>query len=315
MIDIMTKEMNSEAVTLKILKVSSSLLAAFTIVTIIVGLLASAQTILAEGISGLSAVITTLISIAVVKFIAKRNARKYPFGKEGLEPLIGIVNYCLMIFICVAIIADAVQMILAGGNHEIHVIPSILFGFFYVIFNMGGYGYLKSQMKDHATAIAELELVGWKFSVFTGIGMAVGFSLSWVLDMTPLSVFTPYIDPIMSIILMLLFVSTPLFEMKNCIKELMQARPSEEITSLIAATVKKINYGYVFSDKVLRLGKVGSKIRIEIDYVIEKGSTLDSISEQDRLRSQLTQAFAELPYGKWINVNFTSDIKWTERAS
>ncbi|MCL2840249.1 MAG: cation transporter [Defluviitaleaceae bacterium] len=208
---------DSSVKTLKVLKTSIILLTILTITAIVVGFFASAQTILAEGISGLSAVATTLIAIGVVKFIEKQKKKNHK-----IEPIKGIISYCIMIIISIVIIVEALQMILVGGNHEIYVIPSVLFGFFYAVFNICGYKYLKSLMKDNTSPIATAELVGWKFSVFTGIGMTAGFSFSWLLGMTPAAMYTPYIDPMMSVVLMLIFLSTPIVEIKNCIKALLQ---------------------------------------------------------------------------------------------
>jgi len=301
-----------DSVERKVLKNSFSFLVAQAIITIVVGFLVSAQTILAEGISSLVALITTSISIFIVKFISKRNEKKYPFGKESLEPFVGVINYCLMLFICIMVIIDAIQVIASGGNDEIHITSSILFGVFYVMFTSAIYIYLKSLIKSHTTPISELEVVGWKFSIFTSIGMVLGFSLSWVLNLIGLYTLTAYVDPILAIILMLVFASTPILELKSSMLELMQARPSEEITDTITRAIENADRDYDFVDKVLRFGKIGNLLRIEIDYVIEKSSGLDSIAEQDKLRKVLTQACDDLFYEKWINIGFTSEVYQTK---
>lgn len=310
----MASKLNSETATQKILKISVTLLTCFVIIQLFVGFLTRSQTIIADGISGSTGVITTFISLIIVKFIARKNAEKYPYGKETLESFIGIVNYVLMLIIVVIIIADNVQVILAGGNDEVHVISVILFGILSTIFNIGVFKYLKELGKDSLTPIVEAELVGWQFSVIISIGVVVGFSLSWIMDLTPFSVYTSYVDPVLAVFLMLCFATTPLFEIKNCLKELMQATPSDEIIVIVTKKIEEIDQDYDFINKVLRLGKSGGEIRIEVDYVIKKESVLDSIDEQDQLRSQLTNKFLELPYGKWVNINFTSDPKWTKHT-
>lgn len=307
--------MNSETVAQKILKISIAVSIGFLTIQLIVAFLTRSQMLLADGISASIGTIATCFTLGILKFIAKRDDKRYPFGKETLEPFIGIINYIILSVIIVIIIIDNVQMVRAGGNDSVYVTAVILFGIFAVIFNIGGYKYLKSLAKDHLTPTIEVVLVGWKFSAIVAVGIVLGFSFSWALDMTGFSDFTPYIDPILAIVFMSIFAWTPIIEIRNCMRELMQARPSSEVITTVTGEIEKIDQDYDFSDKFLRLGKVGSKIMIEIDYVIEKNSKLDCISEQDQLRSRLSQGLVELPYKKWLNINFTSDVKWADHIA
>ncbi|MCL1882563.1 MAG: cation diffusion facilitator family transporter [Defluviitaleaceae bacterium] len=307
--------MTSTIATQKLVKISLVVSTGFLIFQLIIGLLANSQAILADGISTLIGTIVACFNLALLSFIGKRNTKKYPFGKETLEPFIGIANQILMFIIAVTIIIDNVQVIIAGGNDEVHITAVILFGVLSTVFNFFGYRYFKKQAKRYPTPTAKVLVVGWQFSTIVGIGLVVGFSASWILNMTTVSPFTVYIDPALAIMLMLIFAISPITEMKKCFMELMQAVPSEETVNIITQKVEEVNQEYDFIEKIMRLGKVGGKIIIEIDYVIDKDSRLNCVSEQDKLRISLTQTFAELDYGKWVNINFTGDIILTEHIS
>ena len=298
--------------TQKMLTVNVAFTFAYSVVAVITGMMVSSQTILAEGISNLGAVPLALLNIIVVKFIAKSNVKKYPFGKDSLEPFIGIPSNIFILIICSTIIVNSVQILLAGGNDDIYVTSSILFGVFSFVYNLSIYNYFKSLAQDNPSPIVAVTLVAWKFSTTVGLGIILGFSLSWILNFTPLSTITPFIDPVLAILLMLIFASAPLVGIVDCIKELMQTGMSDEVASDITQKIEKINANYDIHDKVLRLAKVGSKMIVEVDYLVKDGSHLGSLSKQDELRSHLAQAFLELPYKIWLNINFTSDIKWTE---
>jgi len=306
--------MNTENSTQKMLTINVALTLAYSIIAVITGIMVASQTILAEGISNLGAVPLALLNIIVVKFIARQNAGKYPFGKDTLEPFVGIPSNCFLLVICITIIVNSVQMLLAGGNDEVRVTSSILFGVFSFVYNTGVYRYYKSLAKDNPSPIVIVTLVAWKFSATVGLGIVLGFGLSWVLSLTPLNALTTYIDPALAVILMLVFASSPIVGIRDCIKELMQTNLPNDMASGITERIEKINNDYDFSDRVLRLAKVGSKIIVEVDYVLKENSQLDSVSEQDRLRGRFAQAFAELPYKIWMNVNFTSEAKWTEHV-
>ena len=304
--------MLAKSVEQKMLKSSLSFTLILAVLSIIVGFRISSHTILIDGISSLSSCITTLVSLSVVKFISKKNEKKYPFGKEILQPFVAVVNYGLLLLLCVVMLVNTMRMIISGGNEEILVTSSILYGVFYMVVSFIIYKYLKSLTKSHPTPILELEVLGWKFGVFVSVGMVLGFGFSGILNLMGLYAFTAYIDPVLTIIVMFSFVKTLMIELKNCLRELLQASPVEEVFASITMQLEKAESDYDYTDKVLRLGKVGKQIRIEIDYIIEKDSKLDSIIEQDKLRKALTQACDELPFEKWINIGFTSEVCLTK---
>ena len=301
-----------EKTTQKALLLNISFVATHSLIALIVAFGVSSQTILAEGITDLGAIPLAVLNIIIIKFIDKKDTKKYPFGKETLEPFVGIPNNAFLLVLSILIIIDNVQMIFAGGNHEIHLPSSIMFGAFSVIYNGIIYHYFKSVSKKNPSPIVIATLIAWKLSFMVGISIILGFSVTWALSMSPISKIAPFIDPILAIILMVFFALSPITGIRDCMRELMQTKPAEDITNAITEKIEYIIDEYEILDSALRLGKVGNKVIVEIDYVIKEDTRLDSLVEQDLLRNSLAQIFTELDYKIWLNVSFTSDKKWTE---
>jgi len=59
-------------------------------------------------------------------------------------------------------------------------------------------------------------LIAWKFSAL----VVLGFGLSWALNLTPFSAITVYIDPALAIVLMLVFASSPIIGIRDCVRGL-----------------------------------------------------------------------------------------------
>lgn len=310
----MSSPVSSECVNHKVLTYSVIFTIIFTVVALGVGLLTSSQVILFDGIFNLVGVALTYLSIISMKFIKKKDSWNYPFGKETFEPFIVITQYCIILFVCMSNITTAVQVILEGGR-AINISSGILYGMFAAIYNLLVFGYLKFLTRVHFTAIAEVEIAQWKFGTLLSGTILLGFSLAWLLERTPLVAYQNFIDPVLTIIITIAFIKTAILSITKCVKELLLATPEKEITVTIMEKIDLIKGNYDYLDRVLRLGKVGGKIILEIDYVIEQGSDLDSISKQDELRDQVTYALAEIPYEKWININFIGDIKWADHMS
>lgn len=302
---------DSEIISQKVLRSSIIFTATFTIIALSIGFLTGSQVILFDGVFSLIGVALTYLSIMSLKFIQKRDTWNYPFGKVAFEPFVAIVQYSIVLYICITNIATAIGVILNGG-HAIDITSGILYGVFSAVFNFVVFTYLRRLTKEHVTAISKVELDQWKFSLLLGVGILVGFSISFGLTLTAYRDFTAFVDPILTIIITILFGRTAIISMKTCVKELMQGAPSPEMFTFVKSKIKEIKQHYNLSEHILRLGKVGSQLIIEIDFVIECQSELDSVLRQDEVRKKLADDFEELPYEKWININFTGDKSLVE---
>ena len=80
-----------------------------SLIALVVGFFASSQTILAEGITDLGTIPLAILNVIVIKFIDKKNTKEYPFGKEALEPFVGIPNNAFLLVLSVLIIIDDVR--------------------------------------------------------------------------------------------------------------------------------------------------------------------------------------------------------------
>lgn len=283
----------------------------FSFIAVTIGILSSSQVILFDGIYNVVGVISTIPSILAIKFIKKQDMDNYPFGKETFEPFIVILQYCFIIYICISNITIAIEVIL-GGGHVVNIHTGVLYGLVSSIYDFTVYRYLKVVSNNQSTAIAKVEIDNWRFSMLISIGIMLGFGLSWLLSRTNLNIYMPYVDPSLTILVTLIFFKTPIVAIKSGLRELLHAKPSEEITNSIIQIIDKVNQSYDCFKYTLRTGKVGNKVIIEIDYVINKESKMDSVLKQDQLRDSLVQHLTELPFEKWMNINFTGDVRWSK---
>ncbi|MCL2591994.1 MAG: cation transporter [Defluviitaleaceae bacterium] len=307
----MVPKSNFEIINKKVLKRSVIFTIIYTLIALTVGFLTKSQVIIFDGIFNLAGVALTYLSIFSLKFINKRDSLNYPYGKETFEPFIAITQYFIILYICITTITSSVQVILEGG-HIVNTTYGMLYGLLTAIFSIGVYVYLKIITKNNLTSIGQLELDQWKFGCLLSIGILIGFAISWVMEKTEFAEYSYYTDPALTIIITIIFGRTAIFAIKGCVRELLMAKPSEEIVKSINKILEAVNKKYELSNHILRLGKVGGKLIIEIGYIVKKKSKMDSIEMQDRLRKELTEKLICIPYEKWINVTFTGDMKWAE---
>jgi len=307
----MASENNSSIINEKVLKRSAVFIIIYTIFALIVGFLTKSQVIIFDGIFNLAGIALTYLSIFSLKFIKKRDRFNYPFGKETFEPFIAITQYFIILYICITTITSSVQVILDGG-HVVNTTHGMLYGLFTAIFSIGVYIYLKIITKSNVSSIGQVELDQWKFGCLLSIGILFGFGISMIMEKTGFAGYSYYTDPALTIIITIIFGKTAIFAIKGCVRELLMAIPSKEIVKSINEILEIVSSKYELSNHVLRLGKVGGRLFIEIGYIVKKDSKMDSIEMQDRLRKELTQKLDDIHFEKWVNVTFTGDMRWAE---
>lgn len=82
----------------------------------------------------------------------------------------------------------------------------------------------------------------------------------------------------------------------------MQARLQEWVDRIAAE--------WAFPEAFLRSSKVGARLDVEIDFVVDAGSRAQTVQDFDLVRAQLHDAFKPLGFSTWITVSFTGDRKW-----
>lgn len=113
----------------------------------------------------------------------------------------------------------------------------IMYAFVSTVLKKVAFVYLKRLIRDGSTTIAEVEVVGWQFEGYVGIGILASFIFSRVLEIMDISDMLLYVHSLMNMIVALIFGIIPLIAIKDCIKELLHATPNKEICNSIIERV------------------------------------------------------------------------------
>lgn len=295
----------------KILQQSALLGLAMSLFSIGFGIFTTSQMIMFDGVYALVSVGLTYLSIFAASFIDIEDQRRYPFGKAALEPLVVIVQYSILLFLSITNILIAIQNIFDGG-HEM----DFQAGLIYAVISMIGCGIIYLKIKRDArnsnSALADVEVVQWKFSVMFSTVVLLAFAIGFFISGTSLNWITFYIDSSMVIFITLFFIRKPLIETGGAVKELMSAIPYEELNDKITTIVENVTKSYDARDTIIRIAKVGGQLIVEVDFVIEPEGKLDSVVVQDGVRKKLSESLSVIQYNKWLSISFTADKKWTE---
>ena len=172
----------------KVLRRSIVFTVLMTVLGLTVGFLTSSQVIMFDGVFNLVGVALSTLSILATNFVRQKDTLNYPFGKEALEPFIALAQYCIILFLCVTNIVNAVQTIMAGG-HSMNLSSGLLYGALAAGLNIFIVIYFKTMTKKYSTIITDSEITQWVFSCLLSSEILLGFGISMILERTMLTFF------------------------------------------------------------------------------------------------------------------------------
>ncbi|WP_051314705.1 cation diffusion facilitator family transporter [Alteribacter aurantiacus] len=292
-----------------ILKVSVYGALVFALVAIVWGVLGNSQMILFDGLYSLISVALSFFSLLSASFIQKADYKRFPFGKEMLEPIVILSKYVVILLLCLYALSSALSDLLAGGR----VVDPGMALIYAILATIGCYivyVYLKKRKKKLNSGFVEAEANQWLMDCYLSFGVMLGFLVATLMTFTPFQSLIPYVDPLMVIIVAGYFVKVPLVSIKEQLREVLEMAPEPFIQEEIERVTYDLEKKYNFDETFIRVAKVGSKLFIEIDFIVDPKTWEPTVKEQDQIREELLVNIKDVSYTKWLTISFTSDRKW-----
>jgi predicted Co/Zn/Cd cation transporter (cation efflux family) len=88
----------------------------FAVIGVVWGLIINSQMILFDGAYSFISVVLSLMSLLGAAYIKKQDEKRFPFGKEVLEPIIIIVKYSIILVLCIVALASSGYDLFTGGE-------------------------------------------------------------------------------------------------------------------------------------------------------------------------------------------------------
>jgi len=294
----------------KLLMISVYGAIAFSGTGIVLGTLLKSQMILFDGLFSLISVVLTLISLIATTFMSKNDSRRFPFGKDMIEPLVITFKYAVILILVIGSLIMAVVSIFQGGR-DVAVGEALIYSAISTLACLIIYRYLNKHAPESKTGLILAESNQWLMDTLVSAGVLIGFIVASLLQYIPSTqALVPYIDPLMVVIVSIYFIKVPLIEIRHSMREVLGMTPEEELTRKIETVIYDVESKYDIEETILRISKVGRTLSIEVDFIVKKTSKVQTISDQDHIREEISTKIHHIDYTKWLTISFTNDRKW-----
>ena len=302
--------MSTQNIEKKLLIQSVILSIAFSVVGVTAGIYARSQMIMFDGLYSLVSVVLSYLSLASARFMAKNEWKKFPFGKSIVEPLVIIVKHSAILIILAFSFINAVYIIVTGGR-AVDTDTAILYSLFSSFVCLFMYMHLKRKSRKYNSMLLTAESSQWLFDTYLSFGVMITFIIVYLMDRYQIyTVYLNYIDSLIVIIMTSGFAKVPFTSIKLALKDVLGMSPEGELGTKLKEMTKEIEEKYQMKESFLRVTKRRRLLRLEIDFIVDEDSLVQTIKEQDKIREELHEKLKPISTEKWITISFSLNRKW-----
>lgn len=261
----------------------------FVVIELVMALVTGSQAVLLDAVYDSVEFCMLLPSIFLIPLLYKPSNEEHPFGYMQIETIFVVVKGITMTAVTFGLIFNNINLMLHGGHIvSFHTVAG--FELFACILGIIVTVYLYYKNKQMESPLINMEMQGWRIDSFISLGMTVAFLLPILIPFNWFQHIVPYLDQLITIVLSLVMIPTPIHTVITGIRDLMLIPPEEETIDDIKETIEPIIGVYGHKNLYYDIVRTGRKLWISVYISFEKD--IVSLSKFKQLQDQCIKALA-----------------------
>lgn len=261
----------------------------FVVIELVMALVTDSQAVLLDAVYDGVEFCMLLPSIFLIPLLYKPSNEEHPFGYMQIETIFVVVKGITMTAVTFGLIFNNINLMLRGGHIvSFHTVAG--FELFACILGIIVTVYLYYKNKQMESPLINMEMQGWRIDSFISLGMTVAFLLPMLIPFDWFQHIVPYLDQLITIVLSLVMIPTPIHTVITGIRDLMLIPPEEETIDDIKETIEPIIGVYGHKNLYYDIVRTGRKLWISVYISFEKD--IVSLSKFKQLQDQCIKALA-----------------------
>ena len=295
---------NAEQATLKF---SIALTVFLGVLGVASGIITGSQAIIFDGMYSFVDVVPTVVSLLVVKLIARGPSQRFQFGYWHLEPLVGVLRNSILVVACIYAAIDAVNT-LASGGHDVEYGLAALWAGILCVIGVAMALFLSRRAKALQSPMLKLDARSWVVSAGLSLALLIAFAIATALAGTALRGWIPYLDAIALLGMALIMLPVPLIGLWRSMSDVLQVAP-DELDSRVHTVMDSVVKERGFLDYSSYIAKAGRGRFVEIHVLVSPESRIDTATA-DAIRRDIARRLDAATPNFWLTIDFTADRGW-----
>jgi predicted Co/Zn/Cd cation transporter (cation efflux family) len=278
-----------------------------TVSAIGVGIWAGSRVLVLVAAVGVIGVAMSWLALRASRAADAGPTDRYPYGRDGLTPLIVAMQGLAVSATIVYAAADAVILILHGGQ-RVGALAVAVYAFVAAVASVVIGVWLRRTASGSDLLAAEA--AQWnaaavrRFVIAAGAGVAVVLAaagIEWPLD---------YVDPVLVLVACALIAPLPIRMLRRGVAELLEGQPDGHTLLAVERAIDGVTGRFDLPGAEVRVTRLGAKLYVDVVYVLDHDTA--TIGQEDEVRRAVIAALAPLPFDVWATVELTADPELAE---
>jgi cation diffusion facilitator family transporter len=279
---------------------------AFALVSSVWGILSGSSMIVFDGLSSFISIGLSMLAVIALRTSRAGADERYPWGREIWEPVTVVVKAIALAALCVYAVVGGISDLLAGGR-EVSTGWALAYA---IVATVSGTVVTVLMRRGGRSDLVRAEAAEWFGDTLLSVGVLVGFVIAIVLVGIGRPDLAAYVDPAMVVIVSLLFLRIPFRLVGGGMREILSMSPPEETRAALDEVVEAVRARFGIEEAFLRASKVGTRVDVEVDFVVGEDSSVRTVADGDLVRQALHDRLAEHGYERSVTVAFTTERRW-----
>ena len=271
------------------------------------GLVTNSQAIIFDGMYSFVDVVPTVVSLLVVKLIARGTSHRFQYGFWHLEPLVAVLRDAILAVACIYAAIDAIKA-LTGGGHEVEYGRAALWAGILCVIGFAMTLFLRRRARALQSPMLEVDARSWVVSTVLSLGLLIGFAFAAALAGTPWQGWIPYLDAIALLSMASIMLPMPLIGLWRSMSDVLQVAPNE-LDARVHAVMDSVVKEHRFLEYSSYIAKAGRGRFVEI-HVLVTPETRMEIAAADVIRADVSKRLNAGAPTFWLTIDFTADRRW-----
>ncbi len=270
----------------------------------------NSEAILIDGIYSLINLVVALVGLKISEMVQRPDDELYPFGYVVYEPILNLTKGLLILLVTIFALFTASTELLSGGR-PVNALGACIYAMLATLLCGAVTFYLRRQSGLIKSPIVAVDVKNWWIDTLISAGVAIAFFIAIVIEKTPYASLTPYVDPVVVIVLVLAMLPVPWHIIRENWAQIVSRAVDPECLAEVEKQLDKVRTEIPWRDQYLRVLRMGRLLYVHM-YILE-GPT--HTLEADRCRDKIYQALRTIHADLALDVSFTADPTWIRRAS
>jgi len=283
------------------ISIMGSALLAFS--AVVMALIAKSQAVLLDGLYTFITLLLAFVSLKVIDLVEAPETRTRPFGYMAFEPFLNLIKSLVVLTLLCLFLITNIQELCTGGRQAALDMMSL-----YIFVCLGIYAaiilLLKQYKKGTQSSILELEILNWYIDALITTGIAVALVAAMLLLRMGYSGIRPYVDPVITIVLVAVSVPVPLKTLLIECKRLLLVSAENSIEGEVQQHLAGLREQYGLINTTIWGLKSGRTQYLFVYTALKDERT--TITQLDKIRAAIFRELATLYPKFWADIMFTN---------